>query len=309
MENNRQAEPRGQEPTDPGFVKKPVDTPIFEPALREKISGSANLSAVSMASGFKGFYQSNKYYFWAIILGMLIIFTLGYFALRKTPQSAPKEANVAINVDVPSSVASGGEAVYKITLQNNDSQKLVNLQLELAYPEGMAYESSSPQAQNLSGSLFNVPNLIPGQNASIFVKTKVSGNVNDQKTLHIKFHYHYSNFSSEFVKDQSSTITLVASNVLIALDGPGTTNNAQLVIYNLNYQNNSGSDIQNARIKLNYPAGFAFASATPPPDLGTDTWNVGTLANNASSTIAIQGTFKSAQPGTTQTITAQFFDS
>jgi hypothetical protein len=296
--------PDNEPNNDPAFVKKVVETPILDSSLRQKISDPAASSYES--GGLKGFYQANKIYFWAILVGIVIIAVLGYFAFKKSPAATPKNANVAISVDVPATVASGGEAVYKITVQNNDSQKLVNMTLELSYDSGMAYESSSPTAQNISGSLFTVPDLIPGQNAAIFVKTRVTGNVGDQKNLNIKLHYHYSSFNSEFIAQETSTVTLIASDVAIQITGPSTTNNAQLVIYNVQYQNNSGKDIQNAQVKLVYPAGFTFASATPPPDLGTDTWTVGTLANNASSTIAVQGTFNSANPGESENIEADF---
>jgi hypothetical protein len=307
MAEDNQVTPQNQT-TEPAFTKRAVETPILDSSLRQKISGAGATPSYSESSagGLKGFYQANKYYFWAILLGIVIISVLSWLAFRKSPVSAPKEANVTISVDVPQTVASGGEAVYKITIANNDRQKLVGMQLELAYPDGETYESSSPNADNLSGSLFTVPDLVPGQNAAVFIKARVNGNVNDQKTLDVKLHYHYNNFNSEFVKDQTSTVQLVASNVVIQLQGAAQTNNAQLVTYTISYQNNSGGDIKNARVKMDYPDGFSFAAATPPPDLGSNTWNVGTLANNASSTIAIQGTFNSANPGESKTATVEF---
>ncbi len=295
---------------DQPFVKKQIETPILDSQLRQQIS--ANASAPMLAEsggGFKAFYRSNKIYFWAIFVGILIIGVLTYFALRKSPVVAPKEANVSITVDVPQQVPSGGQAVYKITLQNNDSQKLVSLQMELTYPDGMTYLDSGPSSfkpDNLSGTLFPVPDLISGQNVAVFIKTKATGNVNDQKTLNIKLHYKYANFNSEFIKQQTAVITLVASDVLIELDGPTTTNNAQLVVYDLKYQNNSDNDIQNARIKLNYPDGFHFSQGTPNPDLGSDTWNIGTLAKGGSGEIQIQGNFSSVTPGESKTATADF---
>jgi uncharacterized repeat protein (TIGR01451 family) len=288
----------------PGFVKKTVETPILDSDLRRQITVSDGESSES--GGFRGFFEANKYYFLAILIGIVVIAVLAFFAFRKSPVAAPKDANVSIGIDVPSSVASGGEAVYKITVQNNDTQKLVSMQLELTYADGETYENSSPPAQNISGTLFTVPDLIPGQNAVVIVKTKVTGNVNDQKTLDVKLHYQYPNFSSQFVKDQSSTVTLLESNVLIELDGPATTNNAQLVLYTVKYQNNSGADMANTQIKMIYPDGFTFASATPPPDLGTDTWSVGKLANNGQGNIQIQGTFNSANPGESKTAQAEF---
>ena len=293
-----------QQPKDSGFVRKTVETPILDGDLRRQITVSDGQS--SEHSGFKGFFKANKYYFLAILVGALVIGILSYFAFKKGPAAAPKEANVNISVDVPSSVASGGEAVYKITVQNNDSQKLVSMQLELTYSDGETYENSSPQANNLSGTLFAVPDLISGQNAVVIVKTKVTGNVNDQKTLGMFLHYKEDNSSLEFTKQQSSIITLLASNVLIELDGPAATNNAQLVQYTVKYQNNSGADIQNTQIKMLYPGGFTFSSASPSPDSGTDTWNAGALANNGQGSIQIQGTFNSANPGESKTATAEF---
>ena len=121
-----------------------------------------------------------------------------------------------------------------------------------------------------------------------------------------KLHYSYSNFNSQFVKDQTSTVQLAASDIALTLQGPTNTSNAQLVMYTITYQNNSGADVQNARVGMDYPDGFVFAQATPPPDLGSNTWVVPLLSKNASSTITIQGTFSSANPGESKTATANF---
>ncbi len=287
----------------PGFVTKSVETPILDSDLRNQIGNSSFQSG----GGEKGFFQANKYYFVAIIVGVAIISTLAYFAFRAPATVAPKEANVSINVEVPETIASGGEAVYKVTVQNSDSQKLVGMELELAYPDGAAYESSSPTAENLSGTMFTIPDLISGQNATVFIKTKVAGNINDTKTLNLKLHYKYSNFNSEFTKSQVSTIKLIASDVVVELQGPANTNNAQLVIYTVKYLNNSSNDISNARIKMTYPDGFVFGSSTPPPDLGTDTWSISALPKGADGNIQIQGTFNAAvNSGQSKTATADF---
>lgn len=299
MDQENQNLPNPEPATEPTFTKKVIETPILDAELRNQINEFHE-------PGFKGFYNANKFYFFAIFLGLIVIAVLAYFAFRKEAVVQPKEANISIVTDVPETIASGGEAVYKVTVQNNDSKKLVNVELELAYPEGITYESSVPNSENLSGSIFKVPDLIPGQNAALFIKTKVNGNVNDEKTLGIKLHYKLSSFNSEFIKESSAKVRLVASDVIINLEGPTNSNNAQLVLYNLTYSNNSNRDIANARIKLIYPDGFSFAQSQPVPDLSNDTWTVLNLPKNASSTITIQGTFTNSRPGESKTLTAQF---
>ena len=292
----------------PDFQKKTVEQPILNSALRDRLSGNNPVAGPVKTSGagFKNFYAQNKIYFWGILGGILIISLLSFFAFRKTPATAPKEANVNVTIAAPETVASASQLVYQITLENKDSQKLTNLQLELTYPDGETYVSSSPNAQNLSGTLFPVPDLLPGQNATIFVKAQVTGSVNDQKTLTANLHYKYSNFNSEFIKQQSVSVRLVASDIVFELDGPQTANNAQLVIYNLKYQNNSTQDIQNAQIKITYPDGFQFSSAQPQPDIGSNTWSLPALAKGGSGTITVQGNFNSANPGESKIANAEF---
>jgi len=282
------------------FETKKIDSPTGviinkpDPTLTEQHPTGA----------LKSFYKENRIYVWAIIIGLAIIGTLAYIALRKTPPVAQEEAKVIISVDVPQAIPAGGEAIYKIKIENQDSEKLVGMSLEAAYPSGVTYETSSPKADNLSGSLFKVPDLIQGQNAVITIKARVSGNINDTKDLNLKLHYKFSNFNSEFVKQQTATIRLAASSVDLKFSGPSTTNNAQLVIYTLSYENESEENIPNSRIKITYPEGFNFASATPQPDSGSDTWNIGTLAKKSSGSITIQGSFRSANAGESKTFSA-----
>jgi len=292
----------------PDFQNKVVETPILNTEVREQLH-QAPSSETAAGGGFKGFYRANKFYFWAILFGALVIAALSYFAFRKIPAPVVTEANVSVSFEAntPGEVSSGGEMLYYIRVENKDKNNLTKLQLELVYPEGFSYLGSSPgRALNLSGTLFPVPDLISGQSASIIVKARAIGNVNDQKTLIAKLHYSYNNFNSEFVKQQQFAVRLVASDVVLELLGPKTSNNAQLVLYNIKYQNNSNEDIQNARISLSYPDGFNFSDANPKPDLGSNVWNIGTLLKGAGGNIQIQGNFTSVNPGESKTALAEF---
>ena len=278
-----------------GFSSRSVEQPVFSSATRAQLVREPERPGFG---GFRGFYQANKLYIWAGLLGIIMILLLAYFAFHKTVAPVAQEAKVSITIDAPSSVASGGEEVYAINLLNQDSQKLTGIQLEIVYPSGVSFLDSQPvQPSNLSKTEFDLQDLPVGIKVPLFLKTKVIGNVGDSKNLIVRLHYHYSNFSSEFVKEQQQSVALVASDIAVTIDGPATANNGQLVIYSIKYQNNSDSDAQNVRIKLTYADGFQYASADPQPDLGTDTWNIGTLAKGGSGKISIQGIFNSNNPG------------
>ena len=280
------------------FKAKPVDQPILGSDMSDRLRQSTFAQ--------RSFYAANKIYIWGLVVGVVVIGTLGYLAFHKKPAVAPKEANVQITIDAPQTVPSGQEEIYKIKIDNQDTEKLTNLQLEVVYPDGFTYDSSSPKSDNLSGSSFTVPDLTPGNNAVVIVKVKASGAVNDSKDLLVRLHYHYTNFNSEFVKEQHFTVRLAASDIGLNIEGPSQTNNGQLVIFNLTYFNNSSADAKGARIKITYPDGFSFGSSNPSPSLGQDTWDLGTLAQGGSGTISIQGSFTSANPGESKTMEADF---
>lgn len=254
----------------------------------------------------KSFYQANKFYIWAVGFAVVVIAVLAFFAFRAAPPPPVKEANVQVQIQVPQTLPSGSEAVYRINIRNNDNIKLTNLELELAYPDGVAYTDSSPRAKNLSGSLFAVPDLLPGQNAALIVKAKVTGDINAEKRLLAKLHYKYSNFNSSFVKEAEQTIRLTASQVDLEIEGPKETNTVQVVMYTIKYKNNSQETIKNARIKLSYPNGFNYGSSEPPASLGGNIWNIGDLQSAKGGEISVQGTFSGSVAGEGKKLTVEF---
>jgi hypothetical protein len=291
----------------PNFETKPIEPPILSSDVRDQLTQNVESKEQTIVldrqtSG--GFYKTNKFYIWAIAIGVVTIAVLSYFAFRKGPAAAPKEANVEISIDVPKNIPSGSEAVYKIAINNKDASTLVDMQLELVYPNGFSYIDSVPKASNSSGTLFPVPSLVTGQSASLIIKVLATGGINEDKQLQALLHYKYSNFNSEFAKKVQNDIKIIASNVFLELSGPQTANNAQLVIYNVKYKNNSKEDIANARIVLTYPEGFKFGDSDPKPDLNQNVWNINSLPKDGEGNIQIQGNFSTINPGESKTAVA-----
>lgn len=277
----------------------PISQPILDPETKARISPES-----SLGGAFKKFYRENKIYFWAIISGLIILSVLAFFALRPN-RVAPKEANLELSVVAPETAPTNGEVVYQIKMANHDAATLVSLELEIIYPDGVSFVSSAPvNAENSSGTLYKLPDLVSGQNTAIFIKTKVSGNINDEKKLIANLHYRFTNFNSDFIKTAENSLRLLAADVILELNGPTSTDNAQLVSYDVHYKNSSDHDLDNVRIELTYPPAFSFASGTPQPDSGKNIWNVGRLSKGGEGRLSFQGSFQSAEPGSSQSISA-----
>ncbi len=294
MDNLNPQQPQ-QQPQPQPFQKQQVDQPVFDSATRRQLAGGK-------FTAMREFLASNKYYVLAIVAGVAIIAVLAFFAFRKD-SSPPQAANIHVSIDAPDAAPSGAETVYKVKIENLDPATLVNMELEVIYPEQTVFLSSSPNPANSSGTLFPVPDLASGQNATLFIKIKLQGSINDEKKLVAKLHYYYRDTSSEFIDQGEKTIRLTASDIALEISGPATTNNAEVVQYEVKYKNNA-DPINTARIELQYPEGFTFASADPIPAVAKNIWNLGKLDRGQEGMIKIQGSFRSSQPGQSATFTA-----
>ena len=304
MEENQN--PRVSNTSVPPNAGKPLNVTNIVPSTSPVVPTAVPTSRFKALLATVGpFYAQNKYYVWAAVLGIIVLVVLAFIAFRpQEPILAP--AKVDISIDAPTVSPSGGEAVLKVKITNKDTATLNKAELELVYPEGASYVDSTPKAIGLTGTTFPVPDLQPGQNVAVLIKVRIQGQINDEKKLIAKLHYRYTNFSSDFVAETTHTVRLVAADVALEISGPQTTNNAQVVTYEIGYKNNSDKEIQNGRIELTYPDHFQFASAEPQPNLGKNIWNVGTLQKGQQGKISFQGSFASGGPGQSETFKAAF---
>lgn len=284
------------------FKPQPVPDPLPQPAgKKEAVSFDIppeSLQALQPQRGrFKQFYRNNKWYFWAIVLGVVIIGVLAFFAFRKQTPEPTKNANVTVEIDAPETAPSGGELIYKIQIDNHDAAKLVDMNLELVYDDGMTYVSSTPPADNSSGTRFPVPDLGSGENVVLIIKTTASGDLNEDKQLTARLRYKFSNFNSEFTEEATHTTRLVAADIVLDVTGPETATDVQTASYDIFYRNDSDKDISSARIQVTYPNEFKFASSEPSPSLGQNIWNFSNLKQNDSGKIAFSGNFSGTRAG------------
>ncbi len=258
------------------------------------------------SGGFKNFLSNNKWYVVAIIFGLAIIGVLAAIAFWPRQEERREKANVTLTIDAPETTQAGGEVIYRVQILNQDSAKLVDMNLELVYDDGVSYVSSSPKAENLSGTSFKVPDLANGQNAVVIVKTLAQGNVNDQKRLVARLRYRFDNFNSSFTAETSHQTRLVAANVILDFSGKNQVNSGEQVTYDLSYRNTSSRTIDNSRIQITFPSTFKVGVSEPTASLGNNIWNIGTLAPNQAGKISVSGTIGATQIGQKYELVAEF---
>lgn len=255
---------------------------------------------------FRNFYKNNKWYIFAALLGIIIIGVLAFIAFRPQNPEPTQNANVSVDITAEDTVPSGGEVIYKIQITNNDPARLVDMNLELIYEDGVTYVSSTPPADNESGTKFPVPDLSNGQNAVLMVKTNASGNINEDKKLVARLKYKFDNFSSEFTEETSHSTRLVAADIILDVVGPEQATNVQSAKYDIFYRNDSDKDITGARVQVTFPNEFKVTASEPAPSLSQNIWNLSNLQRNASGKISFTGSFTGTRPGQAAVFKVEF---
>lgn len=288
------------------FEQKPVGSTSLDTQTRARLASEASPPSTPMTSGIDtgdSFWKRNKWFAVLALLAVVVIGVLAYAAFRKP--SATTEAKVVMDMTAPTEVQSGNEGVIKTIITNNDSKAIEGLEMELVYPSGVVYVSSNPTAQNLSGSVFALPNLSPGQNVAVLTKLRYEGGVGENRQVVAKLKYKLHGISAEFNKQTQVSTKLVAAGVTLDIQGPQNATNSELVTYTLQYANQSQQNFDRVRIKVVLPPGFQFAGSQPAPSQGKDTWDILGLPVAQGGQIAISGAYQSATPGQGAVVSAE----
>lgn len=272
-----------------------IETKLFKEEVnsnnpQQKILDESTMSRIEPGSS-EGFFAANKWFLILFGIATVVIAVLAYMVFFNTSGTTAQQAAVKITIEAPADAPSGSEVVYRIKIENQDKKTLGAGELELVYPEGASYLSSTPPRNNGQAELFPVPSLVSGQNAVVFVKLKLGGSIGVEQNLSARYRYTLSGISTKFEVFQDSKIALSQSGLKLSIDGPVNAGMDQLVVYNITYQNNSKSVIKQARINLTLPEGFSLQKSEPARSSKDLVWDIGDLSVDQSGKIVLTGTF------------------
>lgn len=204
------------------------------------------------------------------------------------------DGGVDFKIDGPTEITAGGLIEYKITYKNNNKVAVDGVHLSFFYPpDAVALKEDS--ATSLINENFNIGKLESGQSGETQIKSYLVGDLGNIKTARAVLVFTPSKDKTEFKKESSLATTITSLAVPITLLAPVSITNGQATKYSIRYENRSGEDLKDLKLKLTYPQGFLFKSSSPNPDLTSgnfnrqDVWNIASLKNGDGSEITVQG--------------------
>lgn len=246
-----------------------------------------------------GFWKKNKWFL--VLLGVgLAVLGIALALLFRGGEEA-QAAQIEMSFDVSGQVQTGSDTLVKFLVENKDSNKIVSVKAEFVYPQGSTFVASEPRADNLSGTVFTLPDLPTGAKVPLFLKLKFRGAVGEKQKIVARLVYSYPNVSATFEARQETEVTLSAAGIALDIQGPKEASPNELLTYSFFYRNDTEDDFDQARLVISAPPTFKQSLAEPEPNnarLGI--WDIGSVKAGQSGQVKLSGNFSGAPAGASQ---------
>lgn len=240
---------------------------IHEPQPKKKISLYTKLFAASLA-------------FFVIAASIA-----GYFAWSKRNVLSP--ANVTLSIFGAVSINGGDELALQVVMENKNPAPLKNVALSVNFPEGS--RSAANPSQEFLRYVKTLGELAPGEIRTETVKVVLLGDERSEKEIRAVLDYSIAGSGAKYSADERYVIRLTAPPIGVSIDLLDEANAGQEITLTARAESNAGVSLKNARMRIDYPAGFVFGGATPAPSSGNGVWNLGDLERGDTREIRVKG--------------------
>lgn len=226
-----------------------------------------------------------------IFLASFVFFMLSagiasyFFVIGKNKVSCDR---LLVEVTGPISVSSGEELVLNVGVLNKNPVPITSTTLILEYPDGtrVAGDTATP----LPRTRDDLGTLDPGERVRAFAKSVMYGREQTERDIGMTVEFKVDGSNAVFRCAYPYHLVIATAPVSLAVDGLEEITSGQEITLTAKLTTNTESVVPNVRLVAEYPFGFQFRSATPPPANGLDVWEIGDMAPGSERTVTVTGT-------------------
>lgn len=279
---------------DSGIEKRGHEQSEFDPAYAKSVSGENFLEKKNKwATQEKGLNSAQRRIVWIglIAVSIIAIFSIVAVLVYKYKNSAFTEDKVLIEIDGPKSADSNQMLKYKIRYKNLNRVELKNAEIYLNYSENFQPEGNNAkfEAINSSNGKISIGNIKSKEENEVEFSGKIYAPEETNVYLNAKLSYYPSNFNSNFSIEKKINILVKSSPIILEVSAPTEAASGNDIEYVIDFKNRSTKRFSDLRLKVEYASGFTFQSASPSPSEGNNFWYIGSLEENQSGKVKIQG--------------------
>lgn len=273
----------------------PVDAPLPDVPLGDAWGGKEKRDE-PVAPGLKSrnpFARLPKKV--ALLLGGIALTLIAAGVIFKAGGWLFAPENVQVTMTGPKRAESNESVEYIIRYENNNWVDLDEAELILTYPEMFRIAEGSGFEVSATRAVLPLGTVKKSSLNSVTIKGSFQS-LQDQVALFTAtLRAAPAGVASRVDTEYQYSIAVESSAIIVELGVPSQAGDGQFVDYVATYRNESTETVQNLQLVIDYPIGFTYREATPPPSKDKNVWNIPPLAPGGSSTVAVRGIVQGAQ--------------
>jgi hypothetical protein len=201
-------------------------------------------------------------------------------------------AHVIIDVQGPTTIASGDTVPILISIKNNNPVAMNAATITVDLPDGTRNADNTDQSLDQYSDTLG--DIAPGTEAQRTVRAVLFGSENQQLTIPIHVEYHTTGSNATSVKDQNYTVTVSTSPISVNVTGMTQVTSGQPVTLRVSVRSNATTPLSNISLLAEYPFGFIPTNSTPAPTSGSY-FALGTFAPGEEKLVTVTGTLTGSE--------------
>jgi hypothetical protein len=184
------------------------------------------------------------------------------------------------------SFVAGGEALpIQVDVVNKNATDLVEAQITLSYPKG-SVDGGEADLERVVEPLGTIGS---GKTKTQAFSVVLYGEQGVSRIITATLQYKLAGSNTVFIKESPFSVMINSSPVALTVDAPTSTASNQPFLMTIHTTFTGDTLLNNAVVRVDYPNGYVFSSASPAPDSGNNAWSLGDLVTGTERTITIKG--------------------
>lgn len=234
-----------------------------------------------------------------ILVGLVVFFAFlaalswaGFFFFNQNKSFTGER--VDLEIETPSSAASGETVEYKIKYNNGEDVPLGQAEIAVKLPDNFVVDKTDPVTAE-GGNSWQIGSLAAGESGEIKIDGVLRGEINSLAAIQAVMTYKPGDFNSEFQKVATGVTKLDQSVLDVWLSGPERILAKSETSFKVKYKNNSEADIDNVRIFVDSPDDFSFKEKKDDEEVSS--WEFPKLAAGEEKEFEFKGSFGTTAEG------------
>lgn len=230
---------------------------------------------------------------WKIVGGIFIfVIVLGgsWYGYGVWKKNSFLEDRVIVSIDGPQEADSNEIVQYDVTFTNNNRAALHDAEIYLEYAENFQpVDNVNLKYISKGSSKLYIGDIKPRSSETFQIKGTFYAPKDFQVYLRASLKYKVLNRESAYESKSQLGVNIATAPVVLDVVLPRESVDGDSVECVIDYKNLDVRSISEGQVKIEYPQGFQFTSATPSPSKGGNVWYIGTLEQNQGGKIRLQG--------------------